>query len=100
MDDWPAYARRRLREGASDADVRLELIDRDVPADAIEQAMRAASPRRSIHVVPLLAGTVLALVGAAAFIASTAGAVPFGRVVSLAICGAGAALVGRGLMPR
>lgn len=100
MDDWAGYARRRLREGASDVDVRLELIDRDVPADVIEQAMRAASPRRSVHVPSLLAGTVIAVVGAAAYIASTAGAVPFWRVVSLGICVVGAGLVGRGLTPR
>lgn len=100
MDDGAGYAKRRLREGASDADVRLELLDRGVSADAIDQAMRAASPRRSVHVLPLLAGTAIAIVGAASFIASAAGSLPIGRGVPLAICAVGAALVGRGLMPR
>jgi CHASE2 domain-containing sensor protein len=100
MSDWQAYATRRMREGASDVDVRLELLERDVPAELIEQVMRAASPRRSVHLWPLLAGTAIAIVGAVSFVASAAGAIPFGRTMSIAICAAGAALIGRGLMPR
>jgi hypothetical protein len=100
LDRQVAYVRRRLREGATDAELRLELLDQGLEADVIGAVMRAAHPPRRVHLLPLLAGIAVSGVGAALVVGSAALSVPAVRWWGLAVCAVGAGLVGRGLMPR
>ncbi len=100
-----ARARRRLEEGASDAEVRLELLDQGLDAARIDEVMRTASPRRSVSWPWLLGGLGVCAVAAGAFVlfARSSFEGGTGSVISrgpLVIALIGAAFVARGLVPR
>lgn len=54
--DDVAFARARLKSGASDAEVRLELLSRALTAEAIDAVMRAATPRVQLNPPYLVVG--------------------------------------------
>jgi hypothetical protein len=99
-EDPFAYAKRRLREGASDADVRIELVDRNVDRQTIDAAMNLARPQRSVHLPTMLVGLAIVAVGMSYFFLRAMRIVDGDHVTlkaPTAVCAIGAAIFARGL---
>lgn len=60
-----AFARARLKAGASDAEVRLELLSRGLPADDILTVMDAATPAIAVNWPFVIVGLGLGGLGGA-----------------------------------
>lgn len=60
-----AFARARLKAGASDAEVRLELLSRGLPAEVILEVMDVATPRITVNWPFVIVGLGLGGLGGA-----------------------------------
>lgn len=63
-----AHAQKRLKEGASDAEVRIELLSRDLSAEQIAEVMFAATPRVSLNLPSLVIGLALCALAVGLFV--------------------------------
>jgi hypothetical protein len=94
------YARRRLREGASDAEVRIELFGQGLDAATVASTMTLAVPQRAVHLPTMLVGLAVISAGLVWFFAIARKLVDGAELTfkaPTAVCLIGAAIFARGL---